>query len=294
MLGTTISGFFRRTVSGHGGMKNNSGVRFRSTLSMLLPILAFVATQSAQGALLGPDPVGYPDITSSSIINYNYTGSGGTLTITGNFSGNTSSQTIKMSAADIGSVRMVCASNVVASGCNPSVSKTTYSLSANFDASGNFLNGTVSVGGYVNGVTGYGGYQPYVGLANSGTLLTASLGALGFYAAPTTTIHPTSTTTTTYNQLKLVFTGALTGGDFNNGSYGFGGVIWNGPVNSGGAPISTTTPFTQSFSSCSGSTGCAQPTLDTVVPLPAAAWLLGSGLAGLLGVAGRRRDVRAA
>ncbi|MEE8428428.1 MAG: VPLPA-CTERM sorting domain-containing protein [Gammaproteobacteria bacterium] len=52
--------------------------------------------------------------------------------------------------------------------------------------------------------------------------------------------------------------------------------------------ISDTTAFTDDFISC---TGCALQ-VDTFVPVPAAVWLFGSGLFGLIGVGARNRARR--
>lgn len=266
------------------------GGLLRSTIAISLIGLALMNSQAANAALIGVVP-SYPDITTNSTdITYSFvTSVGGTMTINGRLTADQVSQTIKLSAADVGNVRMICASNVVASACNPAVSLTSYSLIANFDANGTFTGGTLSVGGYVNGVYNYTGYQPQAGLANSGTLLTATLSAMGFNG---------SAGTAAYDHLALDFTLTNTNGDLSHVVSGFaGGLIWHGDVNTAGVATYggnwdlQATPFKKSFS-CTGS--ACNSTLDTYVPVPAAVWLFGSALTGLFGFATRTtRKMRA-
>jgi len=247
-----------------------------------------MVVSSAHGALIGVTPA-WPTITTASTdVTYNFvTGTGGVMTINGTAASNLASQTIKFFSGD--AAHNICASNIINSSCNP-VTQTTYSLTANFDASGFFSGGTLNILGYVDGDTSTNTtYQPYGGLANSGTLLTANLTAIGFNG---------QSGTSAYDNLVLDFTYALTGGDFNL-LYpgGDGGLKWNGRVNTGGLATyggnwdAQASPFTKSFS-CTGSSGCVS-TLNTYVPLPAAVWLFGSGLIGMFGFATRPRKRRA-
>jgi hypothetical protein len=255
---------------------------FRSAIITLLPTLALMVAPSAHAALIGVQPA-WPDITTNSTdITYSFvTGTGGTMTINGTAASNLAAQTVKFFNGDV--AHNICASNVLNSSCNPAT-QTTYSLTANFNASGIFTGGTLSILGYVDGDTSSNTtYQPYAGLANSGTLLTANLTAFGFNGSAGTSI---------YDNLLLDFTGIRTGGDFG----AFHGLKWNGHVNSSGLATYggnwdlQAAPFTKSFS-CTGASGCLS-TLDTFVPLPAAFWLFGSGLIGLFGVATRARKRR--
>lgn len=257
---------------------------FRSAVSALFPLLVLIAAPSAHGALIGVPP-SYPDITdgANTDITYNWTGSSGTMTINGRF-GTLSDQTFqKVAFSALDNNHQVCNSNVLNSTCN-AVSATNYTLTANFNAGGLFSGGTLSISGYIDGDPTTSGYQPLAGYT-SGTLLTANLTAMGFYG---------QAGDSTYDQIVLDFTGNLTGGDFYNKSYGNDvGLRWGGRVNSSGlAPYGGSWDtlmagvFQKSFACTSG----CQSSLDTyVVPVPAAVWLFGSGLIGLIGVGRRGR-----
>lgn len=253
---------------------------FRSVVAMLLPALALVATQSAHGATI-PLPVSYPAIdTKYTNINYVYTGSGGTMTINGYQSGGTALQTITFDGSTSYRLRTPADGAL-----------TLFTLTANFNASGAFVStgSTLTIGGVVDTSTA-AGIQPYAGLANSGTLLTANLTDFGFYG---------HASTSTSDVLEIDFLISATGGDLFNAGYGPGeGLRWTGNVSTGNplAPpvggVWSSAAFTNTAGfSCSG-TACASQ-LTTYVPVPAAVWLFGSGLLGLFGIATRRRATRA-
>lgn len=256
--------------------------RCRSTrlfACLLVPGTLLATASPVHAALLGLVPT-YPDITTNATdINYAYVaGAGGTLTINGSAASNLVQQTIKFSVGDF--AHYICAGTTAS--CNPN---STYSLTANFDVGGNFTGGSLSILGYVDASTA-SGYQAYAGLANTGTLLTANLTGFGFNG---------SSATSTYDNLVLEFGIAAYGGDLFS-AYGSGnGLRWSGRVNSGGSAVYggnwdlQAAPMTQSFA-CTG-TSCAS-TLNTFIPVPAAVWLFGSGLAGLMGIAARARKAR--
>lgn len=275
------------------------GGSIRSALIMLLPTLGFLmAVPSAHAALIGVQPA-WPDITTNaSDISYVYSsGTGGTLTINGNAGTGAAyvNQTIKFFSGD--TVHNICQGTT--SSCNPS---TTYSLIANFNTSGIFTNGTLTIGGYID-ASSASGYQAvdYNGAAPggtpTGTLLTANLTAFGFNG---------SAGASTYDLLKLDFNGTLTGGDFYNSIFDPNNEVslianayrvYSGSSSPFTAPYgqnwdSVASPFTKSFSCGNGDNTnrpCQQAGIDTFVPVPAAVWLLGSGLIGLLGIATRSR-----
>jgi hypothetical protein len=127
----------------------------------------------------------------------------------------------------------------------------TFNLEANIDASGALNGGTFSIGGTVDSL----GF-------NSGTLLTGNLTAFGF---PDLGDDP----------LEFLF--SVTGGDAA-GLYGsIGGIVLTGG-----------TGFTGDFAFDFSGDGTAVADVAPV-PLPAAVWLFGAGLLGLVGV-GRNRD----
>ena len=135
----------------------------------------------------------------------------------------------------------------------------TFGLAATIDAGGNLIGGgSLTIGGTVASL----GY-------NSGTLLTGTLTAFGF---PNAGGDP------------LEFLLDVTGGDAA-GLYGGApaGVILGGGTGFGG---DFSTDFDNLFNSQPG-TGTAVADVAPV-PLPAALWLFGTGLLGLIGV-GRRR-----
>lgn len=135
----------------------------------------------------------------------------------------------------------------------------TFDLTATIDNAGNLVGGTIAIGGTV-GSLGF----------NSGTLLTGALTAFGF---PNVGSDP----------FEFLFD--VTGGDAA-ALYGGGsvpaGVILSGTGFGG--------DFASDFDNLSTGpgTGIAVANVGTV-PIPAALWLFGSGLLGLIGLA-RRRD----
>lgn len=269
-------------------MKRNISCRLpRLVASLLVPSAMLLAVSSAQGALLGITP-SYPDITTSGTdITYAFVaGTGGTLTINGGAASNLAQQTIKFFNGD--SAHFICQGTT---SCNPN---TTYSLEALFNASGVFTGGSLNILGYVDGSTA-SGYQAYAGLANTGTLYTASLTGFGF--------NGSHTTGATFDNLVLDFSILGNGGDLFT-AFGTGnGLIWNGRVNTDGSATyggnwdDQIAPMTKSFGCTVDDTVTANKctaTLNTFVPVPAAVWLLGSGLVGLMGVANRNRKARVA
>jgi hypothetical protein len=317
MLDTTIAGVFRRAVTVNGDANKKSGARFRFALSTLLPALALVAAQSAHGALLGVT-TGAPMITTTGfdISNTFVPGTGGTLTINGN-QGSSAAQvtnSIQLTAAEVAanSKHMIfgCSTlGVSTSTCaTPNSPSSSYVLTANFDASGAFTGGSLTVLGYIDVDTsisnGYG--QDNFNGTPSGTLLVANLNAVGFRLNTGGSVTNGSNTSY-YDFLTLDFKGTVTGGDLKNSIYDPNNVV-SGLMNSvqifsgSAAPYtvpfanvaSVTNPFTTNFA-CGNGDNLNRPcagTLDTMVPLPATAWLLGSGLAGLLGMATRSRKTR--
>ena len=128
----------------------------------------------------------------------------------------------------------------------------TFNLDATIDAAGSLAGGSLTIGGTVASL----GF-------NSGTLLTGDLTAFGFEPA---------------GGDPLEFTFDVSGGDAAT-LYGGAGAI--------GGVILSATGFTGDFTSDFVGTGSAVSDVAPV-PLPAALWLFGTGLVGLIGV-GRRR-----
>jgi hypothetical protein len=277
---------------------------FRSAIITLLPAFSLMVVSSAHAALIGIVP-SYPDVTTSgSDINYVWTpGTGGSLTINGNAGSGTppaqANQSLYFFSGDtLHSIYGCSTLGISTTTCaTPNSPNSFYSLTANFDASGAFTGGALSMLGYVD-ASSASGYQAYdwngaaAGGAPTGTLLTANLTDFGFKG-----VYGSAT----YDVLQLDFSITLTGGDFFTAGYTGNGLKWvGGHVYSGSsAPYGgdwdlQAAPFTKSFSCGNGdATKPCLATLDTYVPVPAAVWLFGSGLVGLLGVAGRRRASRA-
>lgn len=132
-----------------------------------------------------------------------------------------------------------------------SIAGGTFDLVASVFDDGSLLGGTLSIGGTVAGL----GF-------NSGTLLTGDLTAIGFNQAN--------------DPLEFLF--SVTGGDAAGlYSAGLGGIIL-GNAGFGGN-------WTGNFSS----NPFAAVADVGVVPVPAAVWLFGTALVGLLGIGGHRR-----
>lgn len=273
--------------------------RFRSAVAMLFYTSVLMAAPLAEAALIGISP-SYPDITTNfSDINYAWTpGTGGVLTINGNSGSGAAqvSQSVKLFSADTTHSIYGCSTlGISTTTCaTPNSPSSYYSLTANFNASGTFTGGTLTVLGYVD-ASSASGYQAYdwngaaAGGAPTGTLLTANLTGFGFNG---------SYGTATYDNLVLDLSIALTGGDFFTAGYTGNGLRWGGYVYSGStAPYGASwdlqpAPFTKSFSCGNGdTTKPCNATMDTYVPIPAAIWLFGSGLAGLLGFVKRSRKL---
>ena len=135
---------------------------------------------------------------------------------------------------------------------------------SNFDEFGAFLDGTLSItitGGAIPGITGP-------------TIVSGDIFNFGFSG--------------TGNGGNLEFETTITGGDWLGTSItGVAGTIAGITISGGTIPIGTwdSSMFTSSFSG----TNSSQDTFTTAaVPLPAAVWLFGSGLFGLVAVARRK------
>ena len=123
-----------------------------------------------------------------------------------------------------------------------------FDLTASIDTSGVLSGGTFSIDGTLGAFTG--------------TLLTGTLTGLGFPSIG--------------NGDPLEFLFDVTGGDLASAYGTSGGIILSNSGFTGFASDFINTPFT----------GVADT--GTVVPVPAAVWLFGSGLLGLIGIARRR------
>lgn len=128
---------------------------------------------------------------------------------------------------------------------------TTFNLSATIDSAGIASGGSLTIGGTVAAL----GF-------NSGTLLTATLSSFGFPAAGG-------------DPLEFVFD--VTGGD----AAGLFGAQFGVVLTGTGLPPTL-------FSSGFNNTRAGQAVAAPVVPIPAAVWLFGSGLLGLMGIARRK------
>jgi hypothetical protein len=297
--------------------------RFRSAIITLLPALALMATQSVHAALIDPQlGVGvFPDVnTASPDISYDFTaGVGGIMTINGRNTSpgtaavpnqpNVSSQSIDFSSSTAGCATGstsgpgggACYLYDVAGTTSTTERFTQYNLTAYFNANGFFTGGTLSILGYLS-PTGLANAP--VGWANSGTVLSGNLVNFGFSGTPGT---PNDT-------LRAQFVFNLTGGDLYTigarlGSLNYLSGVATGLTGTGTSPLAAANTaygtsaldwdglttgtqqraFMQDFSYC---TGCSA-TLDTMVPVPGAVWLFGSGLIALIGIARRRIKIAA-
>ena len=145
-----------------------------------------------------------------------------------------------------------------------------------------------------------GGPKPAVtGLqSTSGTIITANLGAFGYNGSG-------SGGTFDFAAGGLLYGGSVTGGDWSTLGYDYSGTI-AGTTLSSGAPAQPSSQCTNDNSFCNWKedlngdgdvdlfkrafSGTAS--VDTFVPVPAAMWLFGSGLALLAGMARRRRSAQ--
>ena len=298
------------------------GGRFRSAITTLLPVLALMATQSVHAALITNFPFGiFPDVnTASPDITYDFTaGVGGIMTINGRNTSpgtaavpnqpNVSSQSIDFSPSAAGCATGstsgpgggACYLYDVAGTTSTTERFTQYNLTANFDANGFITNGTVSILGYLS-PTGLANAP--AGWTNSGTVLSAALTDFGFSGIPAGASNDT---------LHVEFLINLTGGDLYNLGLTGGGVNFVGAVNTGLTSGSGTSPLSAanlaygtSATNWDGLTTVTQQrafmqdfiynasysaTLDTMVPVPGAVWLFGSGLIALIGIARRRTKI---
>jgi len=137
-----------------------------------------------------------------------------------------------------------------------------YSLVANFDGTGSFIDGTVTALGTAS-VSNDPNFQ-------SGTIVTGDLTDFGFGG------------TGSAGTLDFYFDNV--GGDFAPFYGGYAGIV-----------VTTTslTPATGNWDTggldFQADFSASSANVNTVVPIPAAAWLFGSGLLGLAGMARRRR-----
>ena len=152
-----------------------------------------------------------------------------------------------------------------------------YSLIANFDGSGNFVDGTVEILGFANNPPDFGGTLPADWL-NSGIILTADIDAFGFAGVGNNGVFE-------FSLINVL-------GDLSTyiaqpyGSELGAGVIVNatGLTHGGIGPAESWDDDAEFFQTGFSSTS----NVDTFVPVPAAVWLFGSGLIGLAGLARRR------
>jgi hypothetical protein len=159
---------------------------------------------------------------------------------------------------------------------------------------------TIPISVLANGYTDVGGIPPAIGSSFNHNQATASvtLGGDGWYACAGYGCYPGATTS---------FSGGLTNLKPGSSASGYGGNIFEINVK---ASVSTNSNYPTSYAHA-----WADPTIQidptflaanpqyslsfssnlpaTVVPVPAAAWLFGSGLLGLIGVARRQSGRRA-
>lgn len=143
------------------------------------------------------------------------------------------------------------ANNLLTGGALNPIAGGSFDLSASIDNTGVLSGGTLAIGGTIAGL----GF-------NSGTLLTGNLTAFGFDALGG-------------DPLEFLFT--ATSGDALGLYSGLGGIILSG------------TGFGGSFNSDFASAAFSAMADVGVVPVPAAVWLFGSALLGLIGYNRRRK-----
>ncbi|MEE8428686.1 MAG: VPLPA-CTERM sorting domain-containing protein [Gammaproteobacteria bacterium] len=289
---------------------------FIGALLATLTILTF--PNSAHAALIGLEAApGSPIIsTTQTFIDYDYTGSGGTLTIASYATDGKGVQTLSLPASSRwGTVtdEVFPIRDPGATGGTTDWQRTTFELIANFDAAGVFTTGAVTITGAVDTVVGFGDSTiehvkpfdpalagPCFGICGAGDLLRADLLGFGFKAEPDATGD--------HDGLQMDWYMNITGGDFFTAGWGnkgertdigviaFGLVTWGDGLTSANngsfdplgwevAGSGSTAAFLEDFRSCDN----CEVLLQTFVPVPAAVWLFGSGLLGLTGVGMRNR-----
>ncbi len=147
------------------------------------------------------------------------------------------------------------------------INGTSYTLTAEFGGDGIFDSGTVVITG-----SSFGGHPDYSGP----NLLTANLTDFGFAGTGSAGVFEFTFDNATGDMSAFGTQGGIIVSTFDLAGSGISaGVQWDPLAN--GNPSFFSTDF-------SGNVGSA----DTFVPVPAAVWLFGSGLLGLMGL--RRRD----
>ena len=136
---------------------------------------------------------------------------------------------------------------LVSGGADNAIAGGSFDLSASVDDSGSLSSGNISIGGTILGL----GF-------NSGTLLTGTLSDIGFVDGGG-------------DPLEFLF--SVTGGDLSSIYGGTGGVILSSSGFTGWGADFTNSPFA----------GLADTFAVSPVPVPAAVWLFGSALLGLVG-----------
>ena len=270
---------------------------------LLSGVLIATVTGALQAAPLNlPTPYPDPDITThGTSISYIYDGDGSNrLTITG-AGGLVSSQVITIPDGNSlnGGVNSLISAVPGGAGVAADL-ESGYLLTADFNDSGDFLGGAVEVTGYAVNPYAFGtstAPEAFFAGTNTGTILTLDLDRFGFSGTPASAGDR--------DTVILEWGGIVTGGDLNilgfagpvGGAVAVGNVFWgtDDPLEAlggtfGGAwdplEINDMTAFTSSFVSCDG---FCPVLVDTFVPVPAAVWLFGSGLLGLIGTGMRRK-----
>ena len=247
-------------------------------------LLVFQLTLSAAPLNL-PTPFPDPNITTNGT-GVTYNASTGTLTITG------SSVTSSIAFPDGSSAK------VSGSPAPGAVTGHSYVLTANFDpGTGAFLTSgsSVTVGGYVVDPGGFGAGSSAnsaygANWSNSGTVIKMNLVDFGFTGTP----NLTGTDTITFEWLGDIIGGDLfdTGLFFGptGGVVAVGDVFWGSSGSFGGSWDPSNTNDMSAFLTDFHST--SDLLVNSFVPVPAAIWLFGSGLLGLIGAGARRRRLK--